>query len=291
MPYNVASVIDLEHRNDAWIAAAGWIRAPSSPRSTDARTDARTVARTQVREVRDLPFSPSLVVAASWCGSRETAAMSTTNAPTPPRSTTAYRIETKRLVLRPWEFKDADAMRVAVAASVDHLLPWLPWALFEPQSVDDKYALIRRFRAQFDLDADHVYGIFADDDRTVIGGTGLHNRIGPGAREIGYWIHVDHVRRGYAREATAALTKVGFEAQGLRKIEIRVQPENTASLGIPIDLGYQDTGTLRSVCPGLDPSRFHDARVFSLMATEYPASPSVTAEVRALDGLGRELLV
>jgi len=207
--------------------------------------------------------------------------------PTPPP--TPYRIETARLVLRPWDLRDAAGLHRAVTRSRDHLLPWLPWALFPPADAREALATVRRFRGQFDLDADHVFGIFADDDATVIGGSGLHPRIGPGAREIGYWVDAEHARRGYAREATAALVKVGFEVLRQRKIEIRVQPENTASLAIPEQLGFTDTGLLRSVCPGMDPTAFHDARVFSLMADEYATSPSAAAQVRAYDGLGEPI--
>lgn len=202
---------------------------------------------------------------------------------------TPYRIETERLVLRPWDLGDATAMRTAVVRSREHLLPWLPWALFGPADDHAALATIRRFRGQFDLDVDHLYGIFAADGRTVVGGCGLHPRIGPGAREIGYWIDAEHTRKGYAREATAALTKVGFEVLRQRKIEIRVQPGNRASLAIPEQLGFTDSGLLRSVCPGLDPNTFHDARVFSLLADEYATSPSAAATVRAFDGLGEAL--
>lgn len=207
----------------------------------------------------------------------------------PAPAPTPYRIETDRLVLRPWELRDAPGQRAAVTRSRDHLLPWLPWALFPPADDDAALATMRRLRGQFDLDVDHVYGIFADDDTTVIGGTGLHPRIGPGAREIGYWIDVEHTRRGYAREAAAALVKVGFEILQQHKIEIRVQPDNTPSLAIPQQLGFADTGVLRSICPGMDPNTFHDGRVFSLLADEYAASPSAGASVRAFDGLGRPI--
>jgi len=201
-----------------------------------------------------------------------------------------YRIETQRLVLRPYEFHDAAELQRVTAASREHLVRFLAWAALEPQTLGEKYALIRRLRGQFELDIDHTFGIFLADDRTLVGGTGLHSRIGPGAKEIGYWTAEPHLRRGYASEATAALTKVGFEVLGLRKIEIRVQPENSASLAVPRRLGYRDTGVLRSVCPDACSGSFHDAHVFSLLADEYRGSPSASAVVAARDGLGRLVL-
>jgi RimJ/RimL family protein N-acetyltransferase len=200
-----------------------------------------------------------------------------------------YRITTPRLVLRPYDHTDAENLRTGLARSKEHLARFLAWAAFEPQSLDEKYASIRRLRGQFELDVDHTYGVFLADGVTIVGGTGLHSRIGPGAKEIGYWTHVDHTRRGYASEATAALTKVGFELLGVRKIEIRVQPENVESLNVPRKLGYRDTGLLRSVCPGACGTAYHDAHVFSLLASEYPETSSARLELRAFDGLSREL--
>src|SRR5262249_24384090 len=43
--------------------------------------------------------------------------------------TPPYRIVTERLVLRCWEPSDAAALKEAVDASIDHLLPWMPWAV------------------------------------------------------------------------------------------------------------------------------------------------------------------
>ena len=43
----------------------------------------------------------------------------------------------------------------------------------------------------------YEYGIFLPDG-ALVGGCGLHRRIGPSALEIGYWVHVAHTRRGIA---------------------------------------------------------------------------------------------
>ena len=57
--------------------------------------------------------------------------------------------------------------------------------------------------------SDYEYGVFLADG-SVVGGCGLHRRIGPSALEIGYWVHVAHTRRGIATAAAGALTAVGF---------------------------------------------------------------------------------
>src|SRR6185295_2082821 len=95
-----------------------------------------------------------------------------------------YRIATERLVVRCWEPRDAPLLKEAVDSSIDHLREWMPWAHEEPQPLEAKVALLRRFRGNFDLGQDYVYGIFEGHESRVVGGSGLHTRLGPDAFEI-----------------------------------------------------------------------------------------------------------
>ena len=58
-----------------------------------------------------------------------------------------YRIETERLVIRCYEPRDASLLKEAIDSSLEHLRPWMPWAHQEPQTLEQKMELIRRFRA------------------------------------------------------------------------------------------------------------------------------------------------
>jgi RimJ/RimL family protein N-acetyltransferase len=104
---------------------------------------------------------------------------------------------------------------------------------------------LRRMRSNFDLNVDFVYGIFSHQGNQLLGGTGLHPRLGAGALEIGYWIHKDHVNQGYATEATAALTKIAFEIHKVDRVEIHCSVENIRSAAVPRKLGYFCEATLR----------------------------------------------
>jgi RimJ/RimL family protein N-acetyltransferase len=200
-----------------------------------------------------------------------------------------YRIETQRLTIRCWEPRDAPLLADAVDSSLDHLRPWMPWVHDEPSSLEDRVALLRGFRGRFDLNEDFVYGIFSRDEREAIGGSGLHTRAGHGALEIGYWIRASSVGRGYAREATAALTGVAFRVCGIDRVEIRVDPANDASLRIPRALGFAEEATLRRRLPSSEGKQPRDSVVFTLFADEL-ADPAVARlELDAYDALGRRI--
>jgi RimJ/RimL family protein N-acetyltransferase len=200
-----------------------------------------------------------------------------------------YRIETDRLVLRCWEPRDAVALKEAVDASLDHLRPWMPWAQHEPQSLDEKVALLRRFRGQFDLDEQYVYGVFDRDDSRVLGGSGLHPREGDGASlEIGYWIRADATRRGLATEVTAVLTRVAFELCGVERVDVRVDPPNERSRGVPRKLGFVEEATLRRrLPPARDGEPMRDVVLFTMVAEDLAASPCATYDYAAFDAAGR----
>jgi len=192
-------------------------------------------------------------------------------------------------VIRCWQPSDAPLLADAITASVEHLRPWMPWAHSEPEELEVKVQRLRGFRARFDLDQDYVYAIFTPDESEVAGGTGLHPRAGEGVLEIGYWMSVLHAGRGYATEASAALTRVAFEVNGVERMEIRCDPANERSAAVPRKLGYTLDATLRGNVRGVD-GRMRDTQVWSLLRPEYLASPSASTELQAFDAGGRRLL-
>ena len=111
----------------------------------------------------------------------------------------------------------------------------------------------------------------------------------PDAREIGYWIHADFINQGYASETATALTRVAFEVDGMRRVEIHMAVENGPSAAIPRKLGYTHEATLaqRSL---LADGRYHDSMIWSLQSAAYPASPCARAELQAFNSLGRQIL-
>ena len=199
----------------------------------------------------------------------------------------AYRIETKRLVIRCYNPSDAKLLEQSVLESVEHLKPWMPWAHNEPVSIESRTKAVQSFRGKFDLGENYIYGIFNADETRLLGGTGLHPRIGDNELEIGYWIHKDFINKGFVTESTAALTKVAFEICHVHRMEIHCDPGNLASAAVPRKLGYVHEGTLRQKTPFLD--RWSDSMVWGLLESEYPNSPSAKAEVKVFGASGNRL--
>jgi RimJ/RimL family protein N-acetyltransferase len=176
----------------------------------------------------------------------------------------------------------------SISESLDHLLPWMPWAAAEPEPLTAKVERLRRMRANFDNNIEYVYGIFTPQENRLIGGTGLHPRLGEGALEIGYWIHKNYTNQGYATEASAALTKIAFEIHKVARVEIHCAIENIRSAAVPRKLGFTHEATLckRSFANG----HLSDMMVWSLFADEYPSTPSAKFESAAYDAAERRLL-
>src|SRR5688572_28559607 len=200
----------------------------------------------------------------------------------------AYRIETRRLVVRCYDPSDVQMLADSVTESVDHLRAWMPWAHNEPETVEVKLERLKRFRGMFDLGQDFVYGIFNLQETRLLGGTGLHTRLGESELEIGYWIHKDFTNQGLVTESTAALIKIAFEVIRVHRLEIHCDPGNLASAAIPRKLGFTHEGTLRAKTAFLE--RWSDSMIWGLLEDEYPTSPSAQAEIRAFDANGRQVI-
>jgi RimJ/RimL family protein N-acetyltransferase len=199
-----------------------------------------------------------------------------------------YRIETERLVIRCYDPRDAPLLKEAIDSSLEHLRAWMPWAESEPQTLEEKTDLLKGFRSEFDAGENFPYGIFNAGETEVLGGSGLMPRIGPGGLEIGYWIRESATRQGIAIETAAAQARVGLEICQADRIEIRIDPENVASLGIPRKLGFTEEATLRRRLPAPEGEPLRDVTIFTLFREDL--APSLSPGIRAFDARGERLL-
>jgi RimJ/RimL family protein N-acetyltransferase len=202
-----------------------------------------------------------------------------------------YRVETPRLVIRCWQPADAELLDEAITESLEDLQQWMPWAHQEPKSMDERIQLLRTYRGQFDTGEDFVYGIFTSSETEVLGGAGLHTRLGDQGLEIGYWIRSSAAGRGLATEASAALTRAAFTQCGVDRVEIHVDPANAKSVRIPEKLGFTREAHLRRRLPPLiEGGPRADMVVYCMFVDEFGASPVAKTQIAAFDSANRLLV-
>jgi RimJ/RimL family protein N-acetyltransferase len=148
------------------------------------------------------------------------------------------RIVLRDLVLRRWSPDDAAVLTTAVQKSFEHLRPWMPWAAERP-SLRDEQGFLDRMVRMWDAGEVFAYGIFEPSEKALLGGVGLYDDPGPGAWEIGYWVHIDHTRRGVATTGAAALTGLALTLDGTERVEIQCDQSNKASAAVAARLGYR----------------------------------------------------
>jgi RimJ/RimL family protein N-acetyltransferase len=171
-------------------------------------------------------------------------------------------IETERLIVRVARPGEGAAVNEAIHESFAELQPWMPWAQTCP-TPEETEAHGRRSHARFHAREDLTYrGWLKGSDRFVVG-SGLHRLDWSVPRfEIGYWVRTSMTGRGYACEVVGALTKLGFETLGAKRLEIRCDVRNERSRRVAERCGFELEGVLRCDSRGMDGS-VRDTRVYS----------------------------
>jgi RimJ/RimL family protein N-acetyltransferase len=150
----------------------------------------------------------------------------------------AFPIETERLLLRPYEPGDFDALfAIESRADVNRYL------YSEPRGPEEVRGVLERKLAETSLrDEGDTLGVAVVLRATgaMIGGCILHwtsreHRLG----EIGFVLHPDHHGHGYAAEAARPLLEFGFTAVGLHRIIGRLEARNAASARVLEKLGMR----------------------------------------------------
>ena len=141
------------------------------------------------------------------------------------------------IAVRRYVVADAEAMHEVVSANVEHLRPWMGWIALEPLTVDDRRDLILGWERAWIAGGDVLTGIWQYG--ALVGGCGLHRRIGPDGLEIGYWVGAAHVGHGIATAAARALTDLAFTVPEVEGVEIHHDVANLRSRRVPEKLGFE----------------------------------------------------
>ncbi|HYM20135.1 MAG TPA: GNAT family protein [Candidatus Kapabacteria bacterium] len=185
----------------------------------------------------------------------------------------AKRIETKRLVLRFFDIKDAaeyyDLEQKGLAEHMKRFMPGVP----DESDRDEGIALMRekiRTTLERSDDGAEFRFLIREKERTaIIGQIGITNIIRNVAQSafIGYWIGADWLGKGYATEACAAALAYSFETLRLHRVSIWIAPENTASLRVVEKIGLRFEGTaVRALFQG---GKWADTNIYAITSEEW----------------------
>ncbi|MBB5430664.1 GNAT family N-acetyltransferase [Nocardiopsis composta] len=158
----------------------------------------------------------------------------------PPPPLAVPRLRGGGLVLRPWGEGDGAVLRAAAAD------PRIVRITRVPARYTDRAA--REFAAHQARLAELGVGFpFAIEERGgAAGSIGLwRDRADDGRASLGYWVAPPHRGRGLAARALSLLAGWGLEELGLARLEVHVEPGNTASLRTAERAGFVYEGVLR----------------------------------------------
>lgn len=173
-------------------------------------------------------------------------------------------LTTPRLRLRP--IRAADAADMFAVFSDPLVMRY--WSAPPLTDLAAAAALIDRIDAHAQAGTLLQWGIVRADEDRVLGTCTLadidmdHRRAA-----LGYALARAEWGRGVAREAARAVVDHGFHALGLHRIGADVDPRNTGSLRLLVDLGFTREGLQRECYFAAD--EWQDAVMFGLLRREW----------------------
>jgi RimJ/RimL family protein N-acetyltransferase len=150
----------------------------------------------------------------------------------------AYPLRTERLLLRPFTVDDFDAVfPIHSSADVARYLYWDPRTAAEVREVLERKTQNTTIAAEGD---GLSLAIVIEATGDVVGDCNLQllsreHRQG----EIGFLLHPDHRRHGYATEAARVMLRLAFEDLELHRVIGRLEARNTASARVLERLGMR----------------------------------------------------
>ncbi|MCW2988837.1 MAG: hypothetical protein JWM24_1775, partial [Solirubrobacterales bacterium] len=149
-----------------------------------------------------------------------------------------FRLETERLVLRPWETTDRAAF--TVLAHDPEIMKFVHGGTpYSEEEIDEFLARQARQLAEHDLT---MGALVEKESGRVVGVTGIQPLGTSGDLEIGWWLARDVWGRGYATEAGGAAMRHVLETLNRPRVVAIIDPDNVASRRVVERLGFHLDG-------------------------------------------------
>jgi len=177
-----------------------------------------------------------------------------------------YPLRTARLLLRPYQPDDVDAVY-----AYERLPETARYLENEPMSRAEAKALVtRRIGSSTLAGVGEVLNLVIELARTrVLVGDCVLFWCGEGQAEVGYVLDPAHYGHGYATEAVGALLRLGFEDLGLHRIAARCDARNTASTRVMERAGMRREAHL--VQSEFIKGKWTDELIYAILRSEWAA--------------------
>ena len=170
------------------------------------------------------------------------------------------KIETARLILRPFEERDYDDLYEFLSQRREDAFEAYPGITYENG----------REHLAYRLGSSDFFAMELKKTGKVIGNI-YYGARDFSAREVGYIVNKNFQRKGYAAEALNAVLRRGFET-GLHRAYAECDPRNECSWGLLEKLGFRREALLRqNVWFQKDPQGnplWQDTYVYALLSTD-----------------------
>jgi RimJ/RimL family protein N-acetyltransferase len=171
-----------------------------------------------------------------------------------------------RVRLRPWRDDDVDA--VVQACQDSEIQRWTQVPV--PYRREDAEGFVGAMTASTWAGGGALFAVEPRDGGPLIGSIGLFPPR-DGFAEAGYWTAPGGRRQGYTAEALRVLSRWAFDAVGLRRVELVVDPDNWGSRRVAERAGFRAEGTIRQRF--LHRGRPSDVVLYALVATDPRPEP------------------
>ncbi|WP_236831027.1 GNAT family N-acetyltransferase [Blastococcus sp. KM273128] len=149
-------------------------------------------------------------------------------------------LDGRRVRLRPWRTQDAPA--VLAACQDPEIQRWTQVPV--PYGPADAEEFVTGIAPRTWAEGGALFAVVRPGDDALVGSTGLFPPV-DGVGELGYWTVPGQRGQGLTAEALRLLADWSLDVVGLHRVELLVDPANTASRRVAERAGFVAEGTVR----------------------------------------------